>query len=97
MNTTTYDEVTNTASIGPGSTWEAVYKTLKDEWNVTTVGGRASVVGVGGFVTGGGVRILAAGICLSCAPRVLNAKLLTTDGRDSTPSTPMLSASHVTR
>ncbi|KAI7784556.1 FAD-dependent monooxygenase yanF [Diaporthe eres] len=38
----------------PGSTWERVYTTLRDGWNVTTVGGRASVVGVGGFTTGGG-------------------------------------------
>ncbi|KAG8157288.1 hypothetical protein KVR01_012996 [Diaporthe batatas] len=54
MNTTTYDEITNIASIGPGSTWGAVYTTLKDGWEVTTVGGRSSAVGVGGFVTGGG-------------------------------------------
>lgn len=59
MNTTTYNNVTNIASIGPGSTWERVYTTLRDDWNVTTVGGRASVVGVGGFVTGGGVSKLA--------------------------------------
>ncbi|KAK7738854.1 hypothetical protein SLS63_002191 [Diaporthe eres] len=54
MNTTTYNNVTNIASIGPGSTWERVYTTLRDGWNVTTVGGRASAVGVGGFTTGGG-------------------------------------------
>lgn len=59
MNTTTYNNDTNIASIGPGSTWERVYTTLRDDWNVTTVGGRASVVGVGGFVTGGGVSALA--------------------------------------
>ena len=60
MNTTTFNNVTNTASIGPGSTWGAVYTTLQDNWNVTTIGGRASVVGVGGFLTGGGVSMLAA-------------------------------------
>lgn len=58
MNTTTYNNVTNIASIDPGSTWGRVYTTLRDDWNVTTVGGRASVVGVGGFVTGGGVSKL---------------------------------------
>lgn len=58
MNTTTSNNVTNIASIGPGSTWERVYTTLRDD-NVTAVGGRASVVGVGGFVTGGGVSALA--------------------------------------
>lgn len=55
MNTTTYNGVTNIASTDPGSTWGRVYTTLRDNWNVTTIGGRASVVGVGGFVTGGGV------------------------------------------
>lgn len=59
MNTTSYNNVTTIASIDPGSTWERVYTTLNDDWNVTTVGGRASVVGVGGFVTGGGVSTLA--------------------------------------
>ncbi|KAI3401861.1 hypothetical protein diail_6420 [Diaporthe ilicicola] len=54
MNATTYNNVTYTASIDPGSTWERVYTTLRDDWNVTAVGGRASVVGVGGYVTGGG-------------------------------------------
>ena len=58
MNTTSYNNLTKIASIGPGSTWGAVYTTLKDDWNVTTVGGRASVVGVGGFTTGGGVCTL---------------------------------------
>lgn len=46
--------MTEIASINPSSTWEKVFTLLKGE-NVTTVGGRASVVGVGGFVTGGGV------------------------------------------
>ncbi|KAH9228695.1 hypothetical protein K456DRAFT_57021 [Colletotrichum gloeosporioides 23] len=53
LNTTTYNNATEIASINPGSTWEKVFTLLKGE-NVTTVGGRASVVGVGGFVTGGG-------------------------------------------
>lgn len=59
MNTTTYNKAANIASIEPGSNWGKVYTTLRDDWNVTTVGGRASVVGVGGFVTGGGVSTLA--------------------------------------
>ncbi len=54
MNTTTYDQETKLASIQPGSDWGRVYETLND-YGVTTVGGRASVVGVGGFTTGGGV------------------------------------------
>ncbi|OLN85658.1 Bifunctional solanapyrone synthase 5 [Colletotrichum chlorophyti] len=53
MNATTYNENTKIASIGPGSNWGMVYTAL-DPYGVTAVGGRASVVGVGGFVTGGG-------------------------------------------
>jgi hypothetical protein len=53
LNSTTYDETTGIASIRPGSTWGPVYDTLS-EYNVIAVGGRADVVGVGGFTTGGG-------------------------------------------
>lgn len=53
MNATTYDESTGIASIRPGSTWGPVYKTLA-EYGVVAIGGRADVVGVGGFTTGGG-------------------------------------------
>lgn len=72
MNTTTFNNVTNTASIGPGSTWGAVYTTLKDNWNVTTTGGRASVVGVGGFLTGGGVSTLTPYTSICCPNLLLN-------------------------
>lgn len=54
MNATTYDESTKVASIQPGSDWKRVFDTL-DPYGVVSVGGRASVVGVGGFTTGGGV------------------------------------------
>ncbi|KAF6806399.1 FAD binding domain-containing protein [Colletotrichum sojae] len=53
LNTTTYDEKTGIASIQPGADWESVFSSL-DPNGVTAVGGRASVVGVGGFTTGGG-------------------------------------------
>lgn len=53
MNATTYDESTKVASIQPGSDWKRVFDTL-DPYGVVSVGGRASVVGVGGFTTGGG-------------------------------------------
>ena len=53
MNATTYNESDNIASIQPGSNWEMVYTAL-DTYNVTVAGGRADVVGVGGFLTGGG-------------------------------------------
>ncbi|KAJ8456254.1 hypothetical protein ONZ45_g18790 [Pleurotus djamor] len=41
------------ASLGPGGTWGAVYDTL-DPHGVTVVGGRSNIVGVGGFILGGG-------------------------------------------
>jgi FAD/FMN-containing dehydrogenase len=54
MNATVYDPVTKLANIGPGATWDTVFSSLAKS-GLTTVGGRASVVGVGGFTTGGGV------------------------------------------
>jgi FAD/FMN-containing dehydrogenase len=56
MNATTYDENTKIASVQPGSTWGESYDAL-DEYGVVNIGGRASVVGVGGFTTGGGVSV----------------------------------------
>ncbi|KAK7402584.1 hypothetical protein QQX98_011655 [Neonectria punicea] len=53
MNTTTYDAKKKIASIQPGSNWGESYEAL-NKYGVCTVGGRASVVGVGGFTTGGG-------------------------------------------
>lgn len=44
---------TKIASIQPGSKFGDAYTAL-DPHNVSIAGGRASVVGVGGFVTGGG-------------------------------------------
>lgn len=56
LNATTYDPETKRASIQPGSDWGHVYTALND-YGVAAVGGRASVVGVGGFTTGGGVCV----------------------------------------
>lgn len=53
MNSTTYDEGTQVASIGPGANWGMAYKALAP-YGVVAIGGRADVVGVGGFTTGGG-------------------------------------------
>jgi FAD/FMN-containing dehydrogenase len=54
MNKTTYDAESKVASIQSGSTWGLAYEAL-NEYGVTAIGGRASIVGVGGFITGGGV------------------------------------------
>ncbi|KAM0741159.1 hypothetical protein ACQRIT_004016 [Beauveria bassiana] len=53
MNTTTYDEVKGIASTQPGARWGTVYEALNPH-NVSVVGARTSVVGVGGFTTGAG-------------------------------------------
>ncbi|KAI3602125.1 fad binding domain-containing protein [Moniliophthora roreri] len=41
----------------PGLTWEEVYSAL-GPWNITVAGGRASSVGVGGLIMGGGISLL---------------------------------------
>ncbi|KAL4879682.1 hypothetical protein BJY04DRAFT_208584 [Aspergillus karnatakaensis] len=42
------------ASIGPGNKWGQVYKALAP-YDLAVVGGRASEIGVGGLLTGGGI------------------------------------------
>lgn len=54
MNATSYDYKTGVASIQPGTNWERVYEVLQ-EHEVTVAGGRTPGVGVGGFLTGGGI------------------------------------------
>jgi FAD/FMN-containing dehydrogenase len=49
MNTTTYDEVNNLAKFQPGNRWGMVYAEL-EKHGVTVAGGRASTVGVAGFL-----------------------------------------------
>ncbi|KAJ8131960.1 hypothetical protein O1611_g1667 [Lasiodiplodia mahajangana] len=56
LNSTTYDPATGLASIGPGSRWLNVYRTL-DPLGVGVPGGRIGTVGVGGLVTGGGCSL----------------------------------------
>lgn len=54
MKTVSYDPSTRVASIQPGINWDSVYSSL-EEHGVTVVGGRTPSVGVGGFLTGGGI------------------------------------------
>ncbi|KFY08813.1 hypothetical protein V492_05891 [Pseudogymnoascus sp. VKM F-4246] len=56
LNSTTYNPDTGIVSIQPGAKWGSVYELL-DPYDVAVVGARTSVVGVGGFTTGGGVCI----------------------------------------
>ncbi|KAA8618427.1 GlcD FAD-FMN-containing dehydrogenase [Pyrenophora tritici-repentis] len=53
MNSTTYYEGDTTARIRPGARWGSVYGVL-EPYGLTVAGGRASSVGVAGFLTGGG-------------------------------------------
>ncbi|KAM3451773.1 hypothetical protein MY3296_005053 [Beauveria thailandica] len=54
MNTTTWNPETGLASIQPGSQWHHVYETLAPH-GVVVAGARVDTVGVGGFLTGGGL------------------------------------------
>ncbi|KAL2285125.1 hypothetical protein FJTKL_08361 [Diaporthe vaccinii] len=65
MNDTTYDVDTTIASVQPGARWGAVYDAL-DPFGVTAAGGEADVVGVGGFVTGGGYSFYAGTMGWAC-------------------------------
>ncbi|OJJ36233.1 hypothetical protein ASPWEDRAFT_60249 [Aspergillus wentii DTO 134E9] len=53
MNSSSYDESTNTARVQPGGRWQNVYADLQER-NITVAGGRDGDVGVGGFTLGGG-------------------------------------------
>ena len=52
MNNVTVAEDLKTASLGPGSRWGDVYKSL-EPFGLTVAGGRDNSVGVGGFLLGG--------------------------------------------
>ncbi|KAJ7477313.1 hypothetical protein B0H11DRAFT_1300347 [Mycena galericulata] len=57
MNSLSLSSDQTVVSIGAGSSWRAVYHFL-DPYNLTTVGGRTSDVGVSGFLLGGGISFL---------------------------------------
>ncbi len=52
LDEATLSDDRNRVFIGPGSLWIKVYEELA-LFNLTTTGGRASSVGVGGFLSGG--------------------------------------------
>ncbi|RAK79952.1 FAD-binding oxidoreductase [Aspergillus fijiensis CBS 313.89] len=65
MNHTTYGPSTGTASIQVGALWGSVYETLLES-NVTVAGGRVGPIGIGGFLTGGGLSLYNGRVGLSC-------------------------------
>ncbi|XWW99082.1 hypothetical protein V2A60_007087 [Cordyceps javanica] len=78
MNSTTYDRETGIASTEPGARWGSVYEALHPH-NVTVVGARTSVVGVGGFTTGAGYSFHSNGHGFSC-DNVANWEIVLANG-----------------
>ncbi|KAM5349465.1 hypothetical protein ACJ41O_005970 [Fusarium nematophilum] len=78
MNATTYDANKKIAKIQPGANWGQVYKAL-DPYEVAAIGGRASVVGVGGFTTGGGYSFHSNARGFAC-DQVANFEVVLADG-----------------
>ena len=54
LNQLQISEDRTTVDVGPGNDWHAVY-TYLDAFGVTVVGGRLGIVGVPGYMIGGGV------------------------------------------
>ncbi|KAJ8105775.1 hypothetical protein OPT61_g9977 [Boeremia exigua] len=65
MTAVTYDEESTLASIQPGVRWTGVYQELLKH-QVCVTGGREGNVGVGGFLTGGGISYYAGMHGLGC-------------------------------
>lgn len=57
INTLTISDKGDSVALGSGLRWKDVYDYL-EPLNLTTVGGRMSGVGVGGFILGGGISFL---------------------------------------
>ncbi|RYC59909.1 hypothetical protein CHU98_g6289 [Xylaria longipes] len=70
--------VTPTLSVGPGSTWGAVYAHL-DKLHLSVSGGRAAGVGVGGLTLGGGISYFGPRFGWTC-DNVVNFKVVLGNG-----------------
>lgn len=78
LNSTSYDAATNIASVGTGARWGSVYDSL-DKHGVSVTGGREGVVGVGGFLLGGGNSWYAARTGFAC-DSVINYEVVLSSG-----------------
>lgn len=78
LNSTTYDEATNIASIQPGARWKDAFADL-DEYGVTATGGRDGGVGVGGFLLGGGMSFFSGRTGFGC-DSIVNYEVVLADG-----------------
>lgn len=79
LNATSYDTDTKLASVEPGAKWRDVYDALTPH-GVTTTGGRADLVGVGGFITGGGYSFYHGARGFAC-DNVQNFEVVLADGQ----------------
>ncbi|KAH7064196.1 hypothetical protein BKA63DRAFT_526004 [Paraphoma chrysanthemicola] len=78
MTDVSYDAHSNLALIQPGSRWGDVYKKLLDH-SVCVTGGRDGNVGIGGFLTGGGISYYAGLYGLAC-DTVANFEIVVANG-----------------
>jgi hypothetical protein len=78
MNSSYYDRETDTARIEPGGRWAKVYSDLQKQ-DVTVAGGRDGGVGVGGFLTGGGLSFFTARKGFGC-DSVVNFEVVLANG-----------------
>ncbi|KAF8921343.1 hypothetical protein CPB85DRAFT_319990 [Mucidula mucida] len=74
-----YDASSETVTLGPGQTWRTVYEKLIPT-PVTVMGGRVGYVGVGGFLTGGGLCFLTNMYGLA-SNTVVDYQIVLADGR----------------
>ncbi|RYO80227.1 hypothetical protein DL766_009286 [Monosporascus sp. MC13-8B] len=79
MNATSYDPEKKMALVRPGAMWRDVYATLAPH-DVSITGGRADLVGVGGFITGGGYSFHLDAYGFAC-DNVRNFEAVLADGR----------------
>ncbi|KIW80157.1 hypothetical protein Z517_06772 [Fonsecaea pedrosoi CBS 271.37] len=79
MTAVTYNSQTKIVSIQPGPRWGDVYNTLAP-LGVTVTGGRDAGVGIGGFLTGGGLSFLSGRNGLAC-DQVVRFEVVLADGR----------------
>lgn len=78
MDGTVYDAEKKVARISPGSRWGGVYGALEPH-GMTVPGGRASTVGVAGFLNGGGNSFYSARKGFAC-DNVVNFEIVLANG-----------------
>ncbi len=74
-----YDQSKQQVVLGPGQSWRTVYEKLTPS-PVTVMGGRLAPVGVGGFLTGGGLCYLTNMYGLA-TKNVIDYQVVLADGR----------------